>query len=81
MEKKKHTSTFYFITAALAYVCSVIWFCNSNTSMGILWLSIGSLNLCLAAMWLNRENKKTEEEKEASEGDKDIKDVDNTEET
>ena len=52
-----------YIAALLFYISAIINFADEkNTSMGIVWLCLGSTFLCLGAIYLQR-NKKDKEEK------------------
>lgn len=69
MDKNRKIAIIYYLAAAVCYICAVIWFCGSNTSLGTVWLCIGSANLCLGSVWMkrssdaeNQENEKNSEE-------------------
>ena len=52
MDKNKKTAIIYYIASFVCYICAIIWFCGSSS--GIMWLCIGSANLCLGSVWLIR---------------------------
>ena len=68
MKKTRNTAIFYYLAAALCYVAAINFFCDGNSGSGVIWLCLGSTDLCLGAVWMNRAKK--EEEKDEDE-DKD----------
>lgn len=63
MEKRKiSVSTLNYITAILFYLAAIINFINDKTTIGVVWLCLGSTYICLAS--LNAKKKKdTDDEK------------------
>lgn len=69
MNRNKKIAICYFLTAAICYVCSVIWFCSDKGGLGSMWLCIGSANLCLGSVWMKKaqesEDQNKQDEKES----------------
>ena len=58
MKKGKLLPVFYFTAAICFYAASLITFIvGDDTSMGVIWLLLGSTNLCFGAVWLNKDKK------------------------
>ena len=61
MEKKERLSAMCFLGAAIAfYVCAIMYFLDKESSMGVVYLCLGSTNLCLASVHINK-NKSNKE--------------------
>ena len=59
-KSKKISSTLFYVAAVLFYLAAILnIFCGNNTSMGIVWLGLGSTFLGLGSLYLkkNKENK------------------------
>ena len=69
MNKKKKTAIIYYLVAFVCYICSIVWFCSDDSGLGAMWLCIGSANLCLGSLWVNKS--KAEEEKDEQKKDDD----------
>ena len=66
MDKNRKNAIIYYLTAAVCFVCSVIWFCGGKGGFGAMWLCIGSVNLCLGTVWMKRsQDPETQNEHEA----------------
>lgn len=47
------------------YMVAIIKFmCHSDTSMGVVFLCLGSTMLCLGSVWLNKDKKKKDDKEE-----------------
>lgn len=61
-EKNKKTnkiaSTLYYCVSVCCYICSVINFIINNTSIGVIYLGLGSTFLCLGSVYLNKDKDK-----------------------
>lgn len=60
----KISAALFYVSAVLFYLAAIInIFCGNNTSMGIVWLCLGSTFLCLGPLYLkkSKENKETED--------------------
>lgn len=65
MKKEKTCAILYYISAVLFYVVAAInFFSDKDTSMGVVWLCLGSTMLCLGSVWLNKSKKKNDETEE-----------------
>lgn len=66
MKKEKTCAVLYYISAVLFYVVAAINLLgdNNDTSMGVVWLCLGSTMLCLGFVWLNKSKKKNDETEE-----------------
>ena len=54
----KIVSTLNYFTAVCFYIISIIDFINRNNSMGIFFLCLSSMFMCLGTVWLNKSKKK-----------------------
>ena len=66
MDKNKKLAIIYYLAAAVCYICACIWFCGKNTSLAVVWLCIGSTNLCLGSVWMKRSCDAQEQDKDKS---------------
>jgi len=64
MNNLKKLAIFFYVFSGVCIISSIIFFCSSLTGMAILWLSIGSLNLSLATIWMNRSNNSKYQDKQ-----------------
>lgn len=51
----KNVSILNYFTAVCFYIVSIINFINKDTSMGVIYLGLGSAFLCLGSVWLNKD--------------------------
>ena len=65
MNSTKKTAIAYYITAAISYICAIIWFIRDKSNTAFLWLCLGSANLSLGSVW--RKRSKAEQEQPAGE--------------
>jgi len=56
-KKSKRPVIVYMLTSAIWYAVSVMYYLRGNTSMGVVYMSIGSMFLCIGAAMLTRINK------------------------
>ena len=63
-ELRKKAANIYYIASFVCYICAMIWFCGSSSSLGIMWLCIGSENLCLGSVWLIRSRDRNSQTKD-----------------
>ena len=70
MKKQKKTAIIYYLVAFVCYICSIVSFCSDSTGLGTMWLCLGSSNLCLGSLWVNKS--KAEEEQNEQKKDDDI---------
>lgn len=64
MKREKICAILYYTASVCFYLAAAIQFFSGNdTSMGVVWLCLGSTMLCLASVWLNKMKKKDKEEK------------------
>ena len=62
MKKEKICAILYYNAAVFFYLAAAInIFGGNDTSMGVVWLCLGSTFLCLGSVWLNKTKKKDEE--------------------
>ena len=64
MDKNNKTAIIDYIASFVCYICAIIWFCGSSSSSGIMWLCIGSANLCLGSAWLIRSRDRNSQTKD-----------------
>ena len=57
-KSNKIVSTLNYFSAVCFYIVSIINFINKDNSMGIFYLCLGSMFICLGTVWLNKSNKK-----------------------
>ncbi len=61
MKKEKKRAILFYLASICFYLTSIICFTSKNdTSMGIVWLCLGSAMLCLGGTYLNKKNKDEE---------------------
>lgn len=54
MKNYKLSSTLYYISSILFYISAILCFVDKNPSMGVVWLCLGSTNLCLGSNYTNK---------------------------
>ena len=54
MKDKKKVSIIYYFAAVCFYIAAIICFINGSTTQGIIMLCLGSSQLCLGSVWLNK---------------------------
>lgn len=60
MKKGINKSILFYIASVLFFIASAIGFTSGNeSSMAIVWLSLGSAFLCLGSTYKKKENNKT----------------------
>jgi len=60
MKKENRVTAICFsVTAFIFYICAIINFVDKESSMGVLYLCLGSTNLCLASVYLNKNKDNT----------------------
>jgi len=64
MNKNKVSSILYYIASILFYITAILYYTGGNTGMGVVWLCLGSTNLCLGSVYAKkaREDNKGSEE-------------------
>ena len=50
-------SIIYYIASACFYIAAIISFLSHNTTQGVVMLCLGSSQLCLGAVYLNKSRK------------------------
>lgn len=60
-KKKISVTTLNYITAICFYLASIINFINDKTTIGIVWLCLGSTYICIAS--LNKKREKDTDDK------------------
>ena len=62
MNNKKSLMFIFFVGAIGAYITAALNFIGGhNTSLGVIWLCLGSAMLCFGSIELNKMNKKDED--------------------
>lgn len=70
MKKEKVSLTLYYIASVLFYIFAVLNFVtNNNTSMGIIYLAIGSTFLCLGSVYKMKANESGNDSKKNNKAD------------
>ena len=64
MKKKNIGLLFYLVSAVFNVIAIVIFVSKRENSLGFLWLSLGSVFLCLGSHHSMKARKEAEEEKE-----------------
>ena len=53
-KSNKIVSTLNYFSAVCFYIVSIINFINKDNSMGIFYLCLGSMFMCMGTVWLNK---------------------------
>lgn len=64
MDRNRKIAIIYYLAAAACYICTVVFLYGKNTSLGAVWLCIGSTNLCLGSVWMKRSGDAEEQAKQ-----------------
>ncbi len=63
MNSNKLCSILFYITAVCNYLIAISYFSGSDTSMGAVYLGLGSTFLSLGAVWLHKSKKENKNKK------------------
>lgn len=63
MKKFKISAILYYVAALCWYIAAIIGFTHDSSSMGVVWLCLGSATLCLGSASLNKYRKEKNNDK------------------